>query len=60
MGILYHGHTMGSTMGILYHATALGHTAGAGISLGMPAGITQNLNSVTQQGITENNSWVIR
>ena len=56
MGILYHGHTVG----ILYHATALGHTAGAGISLGMPAGITQNLNSVTQQGITENNSWVIR
>ena len=32
-----------------YHATAPGHTAGAGISLGMPAGITQNLNSVTQQ-----------
>ena len=47
-------------MGILYHAKARGHTAGAGISLGMPAGITQNLNSVTQQGITENNSWVIR
>lgn len=36
-------------MGILYHAAALGHTAGAGISPGMPAGITQNLNSVTQQ-----------